>query len=159
MSWLDTFFLDVPYVDEPEEIDAQTLPYADIASAMRDVALSNRLFGGTQTILAHTARLLRDVPPGTPLRILDIGTGSADIPRALAAWGRKRGLELTIIGVDNHDQMISLARESAPGIHLVKADALRLPFPPRSFDFALCALAFHHLALKPPPAFWPRWTR
>lgn len=144
MAWLDTFSLDVPYVDEPEEIDAQTLPYADIASAMRDVALSNRLFGGTQTILAHTARLLRDVPPGTPLRILDIGTGSADIPRALLAWGERRGLAMTIVGVDNHDQMITLARESAPGIHLVKADALHLPFAPRSFDLALCALAFHH---------------
>ncbi len=144
MTWLDIFSLDVAYVDEPEKIDALTLPYADIAEAMRDVALTNRLFGGTQTVLSHTAHLLRDVPPGTAVRVLDIGTGSADIPRALQAWGERRGLRMTIVGVDDHPQMLCMARKAAPGIHLVKADALRLPFAPRSFDIALCALAFHH---------------
>ncbi len=143
MTWLD-----IPYINEPEEIDALTLPYADIAEAMRDVALTNRLFGGTQTVLSHTARLLRDVPQGTAVRILDIGTGSADIPRALQVWGERRGLDLTIVGVDNHAQMLQMAANFAPGIHLVKADALHLPFPPGSFDIALCALAFHHFGFE-----------
>lgn len=139
MSWLD-----IPYTNEPEDIDDPDHPFADLDQSMRDLALTNRLFGGTQTVLSQTARLLRDVPPGTAVRVLDIGTGSADIPRALLAWGQRRGLRMTIVGVDDHPQMLCMAREAAPGIHLVKADALRLPFPPRSFDIALCALAFHH---------------
>ena len=140
MPWLD-----LARSDEPEDIDDPTQPFAELERSMRDVALTNRLFGGTQTILHHVARLLRHVPAGSPVCILDIATGSADIPRALHDWGQKRGLDMTIVGVDNHAGMLQMARETASGIHLVQADALTLPFPPRSFDLALCALAFHHL--------------
>lgn len=138
-------FFTLPRTDEPEQIDDPNQPLAEIESSMRDVALSNRLFGGTQTVLGHAARLLKGVPPGTPIRILDIATGSADIPKALLAWGRRRKLNLTIIGVDNQAAMLHMAQASAPEVCLIKADASALPFPPGSFDLALCALAFHHL--------------
>ena len=147
MSWPESW-LALPRTDEPEDIDDPRQPYVELERSMRDVALSNRLFGGTQTILGHVARLLRDAPPGTPIRILDIATGSADIPCALLAWGRKRGLDLTIVAVDNQASMLRMARAEAPEVRLVQADALALPFPPRSFDLALCALAFHHLGFE-----------
>jgi len=140
MSWLD-----LPRVDEPEDIDDPDQPFAELARSMGDVARTNRLFGGTQTVLFHVARLLRGVPAGSSVRILDIATGSADIPRALLAWGRRRGLDLTVIAVDNNAAMLRMAREAAPDVHLAQADACALPFAPRSFDLALCALAFHHL--------------
>jgi SAM-dependent methyltransferase len=136
---------DLPHSDEPEQIDEPGQPFADMARCMSDVALTNRLFGGTQTVLFHVARLLKDVPAGSDIRILDVATGSADIPRALMAWGCRRGLRLTVIGVDNHPAMLRLAQCSPDAPLLVQADALQLPFAPRSFDLALCALAFHHL--------------
>ncbi|MGI4787594.1 MAG: methyltransferase domain-containing protein [Janthinobacterium lividum] len=144
MPWPESW-LSLPRTDEPEDIDNPSQPFTELERSMQDVAWSNRLFGGTQTIVFHVARLLRDVPPGTAIRILDIATGSADIPNALLNWGARRGLDLTIVGVDNHAAMLQMAQASAPNIHLVQADALALPFPPRSFDLALCALAFHHL--------------
>ncbi len=141
-------FLTLPRTDEPEQIDDPSQPFAAIESSMRDVALSNRLFGGTQTVLSYVARLLQDVPPNTSIRILDIATGSADIPNALAKWGRRRELNLTIIGVDNQAAMLQMARAASSEVLLVQADALALPFPPKSFDLALCALAFHHLGFE-----------
>ena len=143
MSWLD-----VPRMDEPEDIDDPAQPFVELERSMRDVALTNRLFGGTQTIVSHVARLLRDVPVGGSVRILDIATGSGDIPHALLDWGRKRGLDLIIVALDNHAGMLQMARETAPDVFLVQADALALPFAPRSFDLALCALAFHHLGFE-----------
>ena len=143
MSWLD-----IRRVDEPEDIDDPTQPFAELERSMRDVALTNRLFGGTQTVLSHVARLLRDVPAGSSVRILDIATGSADIPRALQGWGQRHGLDLTIVAVDNHSGMLRMARGVAPEIYLAQADALLLPFAPRSFDIALCALAFHHFGFE-----------
>jgi SAM-dependent methyltransferase len=147
MPWPESW-LALPRTDEPEDIDNPSQPYAELVRSMQDVAWSNRLFGGTQTILFHVARLLRDVPSGTEIRILDIATGSADIPQALLEWGKHRGLNLTVVGVDNHAAMLQMARVSAPDVHLVLADALALPFPPGSFDLALCALAFHHLGFE-----------
>ncbi len=144
MPWLDDL-LALPRTDEPEQIDDPDQPLAEVQRSMADVALSNRLFGGTQTVLGHVARLLRNIPPGTEVKILDIATGSADIPAALRAWGRRRELNLTIVGVDNQSAMLDMARSAAPGVHLALADALYLPFAPGSFDLALCALAFHHL--------------
>lgn len=145
MSWLDRPWNTLPRANEPEEIDNPDQPFAEIARSMGDVARTNRLFGGTRTILSHVAWLLRDVPAGAPIRILDIATGSADIPRALHAWGQARGLRLTVVGVDNLPAMLRLARAQSPETRLVQADAAHLPFAPGSFDIALCALAFHHL--------------
>ncbi len=147
MPWLNPWehFYKLPRTDEPEQIDDPNQAFAEVEASMRDVALSNRLFGGTQTVLFHVARLLQGVPPGTPIRILDIATGSADIPNALLAWGRRRKIHLTIIGVDNQAAMLHMAQASSPEVSLVQADASALPFPPGSFDLALCALAFHHL--------------
>ena len=147
MSWPESW-LALARVDEPEDIDDPAQPFAELERSMRDVALTNRLFGGTQTIISHVARLLRDVPAGSSVRILDIATGSGDIPHALLDWGKKRGLALTVVAVDNHAGMLRMARETAPGVSLVQADALALPFAPRSFDLALCALAFHHLGFE-----------
>jgi len=147
MSWPESWMA-LARVDEPEDIDDPAQPFAELERSMRDVALTNRLFGGTQTILSHVSRLLRDIPAGSSVRILDIATGSGDIPRALQGWGRKRGLNLTVVAVDNHAGMLQMARDTAPEVHLIQADALALPFAPRSFDLALCALAFHHLGFE-----------
>ncbi len=146
MNWRNVFSL--PYTDEPEQIDEPDQPFADIVHSMGDLARSNRLLGGTQTMIFHVARLLRDVPQETPVRILDIATGSADIPCALMEWGRKRDLNLTVVGVDALPAMLKLAQSRQCGLSLVQADALNLPFPPKSFDIALCALAFHHFGFE-----------
>ena len=144
-SWLPEAWIALPRTDEPEDIDKPGQPYSDIAASLKDIALSNRLFGGTQTILHHVERLLAYVPADKPIRILDIATGSADIPEALTEWGKRRGRNLTVIGVDNQAAMLRMASARVPDVFLVQADALALPFVPGSFSLAFCALAFHHL--------------
>ncbi len=143
-SWLPEPWIMLPRTDEPEDIDDPSQPYSDIVRSLEDIALSNRLFGGTQTILHHVSRLLAGVPADRPVRILDIATGSADIPQALTEWGQRRGRNLTVIGADNQAAMLHMA-SARPNVFLVQADALALPFAPGSFDLAFCALAFHHI--------------
>lgn len=139
MSWLD-----LPQTSEMEEIDDPAQSYSDIQQSMADVATANRLFWGIGPVIRRVQSLLADAKPGAEIRMLDIATGSGDIPRAVIRWGWRHGLKITVVGVDNMPSMLRMARASGADFALVLADALRLPFAPGSFDIALCALAFHH---------------
>jgi ubiquinone/menaquinone biosynthesis C-methylase UbiE len=97
--------------------------------------------------------LLRGATPERPTRILDIATGSADIPRALVQAARAgrfgAGRRLEITAVDSHPKVLALARRRTPPglypeIRVEEGDAFALPYPDGAFDIALCSLAFHH---------------
>jgi 2-polyprenyl-3-methyl-5-hydroxy-6-metoxy-1,4-benzoquinol methylase len=149
MHWLD-----IPRVDEPEMIDAPDQPIEDLAASMGDVARTNSLFGGTKAIVDNVASLLKTTPKDRSIRILDIGTGTADIPRALVRWGRANGRPIHVVAVDNLWSMLSIAKSPSEleepeyaerHIEFVQADALALPFAAGAFDIATCALTFHHV--------------
>lgn len=95
--------------------------------------------------------LVAGLPPSPhPIRILDIATGGADIPRAIvrrARAGRLGGRAVRIVATDNHPKALALARrlcQGYPEIAVEAADALALPYADDAFDIALCSLAFHH---------------
>lgn len=142
MHWLD-----LPRVETKEEIDDPSQPFDGLATSMANVARSNRLFGGTSAVVGHVAAILRGASKASPVRILDIGTGSADIPHALINWGKRHRRKVTVVAVDNLWNMLRMAAEGreSSDLQLVQADALSLPFPPGSFDIAVCALVFHHV--------------
>jgi ubiquinone/menaquinone biosynthesis C-methylase UbiE len=68
--------------------------------------------------------------PGSPLRILEIGSGTGDGAAVLAAAFP----DARITGVDLSEEMVKAARVAKPGIEFVVGDAARLPFDADSFD-------------------------
>jgi ubiquinone/menaquinone biosynthesis C-methylase UbiE len=68
--------------------------------------------------------------PGTPARILEIGTGLGDGAAALA----RIFPEADVTGVDLSEEMVRAASAAHPGIRFAAADAAALPFPDASFD-------------------------
>lgn len=127
--------------------DARTL-----GANLRDIRLINRYLGWTaamtRELAAVTRRLgLRD------FTLLDVATGSADIPLAIVRWARGRGLRPRLVAGDLNRGVLAAARaevdRGAPGaVALLGFDALRAPFPDRAFDVVTCSLAIHHF----PPA-------
>ena len=79
------------------------------------------------------------------LSVLDVATGSADLPQEVGRWSRRRGVEIRCVGLDLHPTTLAIARRWAPEIPLVRGDALRLPFADASFDIATCSMFLHHL--------------
>ncbi len=99
--------------------------------ALRTLARVNQCFGGTRVVLRHLERLCDGLP--APVRILDVGTGYADIPRAIVRWARRDGRPIEITALDRHAGTSALADRACadyPEIRLREGDALALPFPP-----------------------------
>lgn len=130
-----------------ELIDEPGIALEELSANLRDLERVNRLFGGTRLSLRYLRPMLHR-PYTDELRILDVATGGADIPTAIARWARRRGRRVRIVGVDNNPQMLRATEDRIreyPEISLDLADALALPYPPGSFEVVLCSLALHHL--------------
>ena len=133
-----------PRSTEPERLDAPpSAPSAALDDTLRHVALVNRWLGGERALRLHLALLRRT---GGEVSVLDVGTGNAVLLKRIIAWGERGGGRWWGVGVDLHPQMLAAARRAVGGLPLVRAHALALPFPPRSFQVALCTLTLHHFS-------------
>jgi SAM-dependent methyltransferase len=137
-----------PHSDAVELLDAPgAIPAPTLAHNLRDIRRVNRFAGGTAVVLRHLPALLMDVPRGTTVTLLDIATGSGDIPRALVRWGRRRGYDLRVLATDISEDVLAVARQETshePAITIEACDARTLPYRDGAFDIAVCSLALHH---------------
>ncbi len=130
----------------PELMDQPEPDPEELARSLDDLRRVNRWLGGTRAILGLLAPMLRRVPD-RPVRVLDVATGSADIPLSLSRWARGRGVELEVVATDLHPRTLEVARRLTaqdPAVEVREADALDLPFADGAFHFALCSTALHH---------------
>ena len=85
----------------PELLDLspESYTFEEHEGSLRELRLVNRYLGDVRAILKHLATIAaargRD-----RLTVLDVGTGSADIPAAIDGWARKRGMNVFITAVD-----------------------------------------------------------
>ncbi|HEY7118812.1 MAG TPA: methyltransferase domain-containing protein [Tepidisphaeraceae bacterium] len=106
----------------------------------------NSLLGYTRATLRHLEGFSRGWRAGERIRIIDLATGSADIPRAILRWADWKGFDVRIVGVDRHAVTAAAAGSNCdPRLRIVRADVFELPFAPGSFDYALTAMFLHHL--------------
>ncbi|HEU0027705.1 MAG TPA: methyltransferase domain-containing protein, partial [Ktedonobacterales bacterium] len=118
---------------------------------LRDIRRINALLGWTAfTSRAIIAWMRRE--PGRAWTLLDVASGSADIPIAIAHSARRAGIALEITATDRSPQITAIARErgaGVPNLRVETQDALALPYATGSFDIALCTLALHHFDPEP----------
>ncbi|RMH25948.1 MAG: methyltransferase domain-containing protein [Planctomycetota bacterium] len=134
----------------PERMDDPDATRADLDASLRFIRVVNRRLGGSRALIRHLAAWSRRWPRDRPVTLLDVGTGSADIPLAAVRWARRRGFDLRVTAVDLHATTLALAREHVrdePAITLEQADARRLTdrYADDSFDYAHAGMFLHHL--------------
>ncbi|HTS17854.1 MAG TPA: methyltransferase domain-containing protein [Verrucomicrobiae bacterium] len=132
----------------PEVMDRHGNDPALLRADLRVLEHINRRLGGYHIPLRYLAELL-DKAPTERITILDLATGAADVPRAVAQWARQRGLHAEITAVDANPEILQIARErsaSWPEIRFEQRDLLALPYSPASFDVVLCSLTLHHFS-------------
>lgn len=145
----------MPRVRTPELMDAPGVRRDELDSALRFIRFVNRRLGGSRALIACLSRWSTSWPTDRPVTLLDVATGSADIPIAARAWALSRGYDMRITAIDAHETTLELAREHlsrqpAPireGVTLELRDALRLTdhYAPGSFDYAHAGMFLHHL--------------
>lgn len=143
----------------PELMDDPAVPRDELERSLAYIRWVNRRLGGTAALLAHLNRWSRQWPSDRPLTLLDVATGSADIPVAVRRWGLARGVDIRVTAIDLHESTLDAARthvseQSAAdprigeGITIERADALGLTerYKAESFDYVHAALFLHHLS-------------
>lgn len=131
-----------------ELLDGPLDDRAALIGNLRDLARVNRRLGG----VTLSARAIEALAPGrAEIRVLDVGTGAADIPLALIDRGRANGRLVRITGVDNRPEVLEAAAVADPRVTatgelvLHVADGRSLPFPDDAFEIAHASLLVHHL--------------
>lgn len=133
---------------EEELLDAGAGTDEDVAGSLSDLRRVNRLLGGTRVVLRALESSM-SLRPADKLSLLDVGTGSADIPEAVLRWSAERGIKARVAALDISERNLRVARTRlgiSRDIELVRGDARELPFAPRSFDFVTASLFLHHFS-------------
>lgn len=135
----------LPQRDTPELLDSRLYSRAEVARSLRDVARINSFLGATRPLYQAVWRLIETAPhQGGPITLLDIGAGNADFARRLMAQAQKRGVELRVIALDISPLHLEIARENAPHLSFLQADAFHLPLRDQSVDIVTSSLFLHH---------------
>ena len=105
----------------------------------------NRWFGSYR-IISHFVRRL--IKPDAQMRVVDLATGSGDIPRLLVDYARRIGAQVKIDAVDQQTATLEIARRLSinhPEISYHTANILEWDSA-YGYDIVLCSLVLHHFS-------------
>lgn len=112
---------------------------ADVRVSLGDLRRINRHFGGRRVLRTLLDEQVQRMGL-TGFSLLDVGAASGDLPAAVREWFP----DAKVVAVDLYERHLRAAPED--GVRLVCADAWRLPFGARSFDFVSASLFLHHFS-------------
>ncbi len=128
-----------------ERMDDPALPFDAYRAVLTDLARINRLSFGYRPTLRWLAGV---VGRGRHqrLRLLDVGFGQGDMLRRIAVWGRAKGADLELVGIDRHPWAVRVAAAATPpDLAIAWRTADLTDLGAERFDLVISALVAHHL--------------
>ena len=91
----------------PELLDLPPESYTpdELDGALADLALVNKYLGNGRAVLKYLAAMTAATAEDG-FTLLDVATGSADIPTTIAKWARQVGVRVSITAVDHNPMSI-----------------------------------------------------
>ena len=126
-------------MDRPQPVSRE------LEDDLRNIRALNRYFGSYH-LIRHFLR--RWIKPDDRLRIVDLATGSGDIPRLIVDYARSIGAVVTIDAFDRQPATLEIAQHlsvSYPEISFTERDILEFE-PADPYDLVLCSLVLHHFS-------------
>ncbi|WP_138496645.1 methyltransferase domain-containing protein [Paenibacillus pinistramenti] len=130
---------------EPEVMDDFTDGGHELREALGQIRRLNRIFAAPGPVLYGVRKLWKDAGKPRRFTILDIGSGSGDVNKALLRWAEEEGLELSIILSDITEEACEEARllyRGEPRIRVRRSDVFDLP--EASADIITASQFLHH---------------
>jgi SAM-dependent methyltransferase len=122
----------------PELMDDPHLDPVEHRVALAGLARINSVSGSAGVLLNPLRKLTQEL--GRPIRVLDVATGSGDVPIALS--GKLTGAEFA--ACDISPTAIAAAKDTSSAVRFFIHDVLSEPLP-TGFDAVTCSLFLHHL--------------
>lgn len=119
-----------------------------LADDLRNLRVLNRYLSGSRSVILAFERALGREPL-KQISILDVGTGSADIPAAIFAWAKRRNVAAKIVGIEAESitaRIAAIQTKQLADIKIIQGDAGAPPFSPGSFDFVVASQFLHHFS-------------
>jgi ubiquinone/menaquinone biosynthesis C-methylase UbiE len=131
---------------QDEWMDHPSVAPGDLEASLRFIRGINRFLGYTRITLGYFRRFSRQWDQSEMIHVLDLATGSADVPEALLRWARKAGFKVRVVGLDMHPLTSAIAaRGKHSDLRIVRGDAMLAPFADQSFDYVMTNMFVHHL--------------
>jgi SAM-dependent methyltransferase len=129
-----------------EMMDLPDQPRELLIGDLRNLRVINHYLGGRRNVLRGLADALNRETK-REFTLLDVGTGSGDIPAVIVSWARQRKLFAHISCLEREPVTVEQAADQTRAfaeIEIVRGDALSPPFRPASFDYVLASQLLHH---------------
>jgi SAM-dependent methyltransferase len=146
--------------EEKEMMDLPGNPRWLLEEDLANLRAFNRHFGGYRSALRGVQRLI-DYKKLDRFSLLDVGTGSGDIPAVLAEWARTQGIAAAFTALEAEPVTLAAAARQTRNyseINLVRADGLAPPFRAGSFDFVFASQFLHHFSENHIVALLRAWS-
>jgi len=133
--------------EETEIMDDLEMGGPLVISALDHIAAINKWLGGNQVTISGLKKLLKDHPKEKEVVLLDLGCGNGDMLRQAADFGRKKGFNFKLIGIDANPSTINYAKDLSqnyPEISYDQQDIFSDEFQKVKYDIAFCTLFLHH---------------
>lgn len=134
--------------DARETMDAPDCDPAVLARTYARFDLVNAVVSGRGAIYRRWVR--PRLRAGATVRLLDVGTGGADLPRRMLRWAARDGGRLEVVAIDPDARAIAFARAQplVPRLELREAATGDLVAAGERFDVVVSNHVLHHLTAR-----------
>lgn len=134
--------------DAREAMDDPACDPEMLARTYERFDLVNAIVSGRSAV--YRRWILPRLRTGAAVRLLDVGTGAADLPRRLLRWAEREPGSLEVVAIDPDPRAIAYARglPPTPGLELRQATTRELVAAGERFDIIVSGHVLHHLAAR-----------
>jgi len=133
---------------DPEMMDLPGNSPEALAGDLRNLRRLNRFVRGSRSVVFALWRMLGH-ERFNQVSVLDVGTGSADIPMAILARAKRSHVAMKIVAIEANPITARIARRRTDRhseINIFQGDAGALPFSTGAFDFVVASQFLHHFS-------------